>query len=560
MSRVEYNGESFDELQSYDLTNDIASMWAVKTAELEEELQEREAQNNKRIEQSKKLGELIGVLGSQGLKVSSVLGVVNPQLGLLAKQVESVGTFTVDTVNKLQELVNSLSNLGSSMQILGLSTAELEGASEVADQLNKLSTAFSDFILSTEKAITSLFDGDWTNDDKKLIEKIFKNAYTVANPISLGLVEGYVVGTGTKKELNPENDLSKLVGVNDASDILNNAIYNINSQGIMSEQSLIKLSSGLFGSFRGNGLLDSDANIYTSQILGYSNKLWNELGLTDPNQYSAMANAIGKFALTGKNSGLGNFGLGIDENYLYGYAQSLGKNYNTLSSSEQFSTAMNAFDSYINSTDEARLAMQKLGAEVRSNTTAIQSWQYLETIGGKSTEYVGADTNNFLAVNENNEDITDAIFGSEEDRKELIDANNELIQKAENIYNVLVNQNNNSIRTVDEWVKYNAELAGLDANIVNPPEYNPNTIGSLDSVIAQNSLGLNTVTESNTINRANATWTQAVDVLKNHVNTELGKVNIDINTSPLFDVMVEDKVLNWMWNVQQKAYNKRQGG
>lgn len=542
---------------------DFSGLYAGLNEELEELLEDSEQKRAYKEESYKKVGELIGSVGSQGLKISSVLGVLNPQMGALASQIENVGKFAVDTYNKLYELANSLSNLNASMQILNLDTSSLDSVSELAEDMAEINTLWSDFIYNVKKDLLPLIDGvDNIEELKAWLNPLGKISESISQEIIegiLGEVDKSVISSYINNQVDNDNVYAG---------VLEKQLRNINSQGLLSEELLNKVAVSLGSNFISKGLLTSDSNLYSADYLGMANKVANQLGITDQEQYISLIKAMQKYSTSFNNSGLSAYGLGISEEYIYGYANTHGKDFSMLSNSEQIKLADEALKAYIDASEEERIAMSQLGFELKNNTSAIQSWQYLETLGGKSSEYVGADANNFLAVNKSNEIITNELFGSVEDRQEMIDQNNELINKAEKIYNALVSEKSGA-KTVDEWVKYNAKIKGLDANIINAPS----TAGSdrsLDAVIEKNKKLLSAKSLDEMImnnaklmgidaNIINAPSTVGSGLSLDEVvekNKENMNINMDISTSPLFDIYVENKINEILLNVKQKSYQR----
>lgn len=550
----------------------LSAVWDDVREDTQNTISNAMVQSTNNAETYKRANQLISNVGSNGLKISSVIGVVNPALGELAEKIESIGKFAVDTYNKLNELADSLNNLNASMQILGLNTEELQGASELANDLNEINVIWKDFIFNVKKDLTGLYNGIDNGEE-------LRNAIAVGAGVLTGgaglvgmsaggwlsnkLLKAVGIDTNVNYGNTEEEDNKKL------SEIVEKQIVNINGQNKVSEESLTKVASSLGAGFIGRGLLTGDADIYTSSYLGIGNKIGNNLNLTDAEMLD-LYKKLGSFSTSFKNNGLSNYGLGISEESVYGYTYAnYGKDFGMLSVSEQIKMAEETLQKYISSSEEGRIAMDRLGTEVKNNTSAIQSWQYLETIGGKSTEYVGAGVNSFLAVDKNNKEITDAVFGNEEDRAELIRQNSELITKAENIYGVLVNQSNNGVKSIDEWVKYNSALKGIDANIVNAPSITEHKGGgmSIDEIVnkykngktVNEIIGNNLSLQGVNINIPNAPSTVGSGMSLDEViaqNQKNNTMDINVITSPLFDVQITSKITEAVYNVTKNAFNK----
>ena len=540
-----------DNINNRDLSDDIASMWAVRTAELQEELDENTNRAQKQAETQERVVKGIDETSKTGLKLSTVLKVINPELGAMAEGAEKLGKIAKETYTELNKLANELSNLSASMQLLGLDTSNLEGAVELASEMNELQVIWGNFISLVKKDLTSLYDSP-----DNLYEWLKANPIQIARGVS-------ELGQDISYDLSNETIIKSLSkNIDSSSDVLNAQTRNITGQGIMTLDELNILSSALYSGFRSQGLLNDDANYYTADILGQANKLYNEKGYTSSAQFESIAKNLGKLYTTGKTDGLSNYGIGMTDNYAYGLAYQQGKNYKQLSPSEQIQYNREAFNDYINSTEEARLAMDKLGAEVKNNTSAIQSWQYLEVIGGKSTNYVGAGVNDFLAVNKDNEIITDELFGSEEDRKELIASTQDIVTKADMIYNIMLKEKNNEVLDLSELVLKNAMESG-SALPVFAPSIDNNDPLSLDNVIRKNQ-GKLTVDEMAEYNQAisgtgtiDRSWNAAIQNLKEEIKDKTnGKIDLTVNTSPLFEILIDNKINEFMYNLQNKSFTK----
>lgn len=402
--------------------------------------QQREEINNERKLHAQRL-----LANKQGGELAKVLSVINPNLSVLGTVLDTTAGFAKQAYNALDEMSTKLSKVSASAKLLGVSIEGLEGASEMHKDILEAQTAWRAFIEEVETGIGKLYgivqqgDSIAGKDNKELLKDsmltnfgmMFAGVSTAINPLSgLGTIAGIVKQEQIYEELDKRKDKEKEVndklqdyadslgGVINADISLVKQLVNIEDNLTATQNELLGYASSGVNNLAGAGVNNEvDQNRWTSKMLGITEGIFRNMNGSV--NFDDIYDDVLSYFISGETEGLNKYGYGLTEESFYGYAHKYA-NMNLTSTKyrddKMIETRFNFFDMWTSSTDDLKESMYDLGYEVKNNTNAIQKWQMLETVSGISTDKGRSSYKDYFAVDQNGNDITDKLFGTETER------------------------------------------------------------------------------------------------------------------------------------------------
>lgn len=407
-----------------------------------EQRQEAIRQQKEELDNERKLQAQRLLANKTGGELAKILSVINPNLSVLGTVLGSTTEYAKQAYKALDEMSTKLSEVNASAKLLGVNIEGLKGASEMHKDILKAQTTWRAFIEEVEIGIGKLYGMVQQEDrvagmsNKELLKEnvmtgigaMFSGVMTTVNPLSaLGTVKGIVKQEQIIEELDKRKDKEKAInerlqeyadaigGVAGADTSLVKQLVNIEDNLTATQNELIGYASTGVTSLAGAGVNnDVDQNRWTSLMLGYTEKIFRDMeGSVGFDQiYEDVLN----YFISGKADGLNKYGYGLTDEALYGYAQTHKDMYlgggTKYRDDKMIETRFDFFKMWTSSTDELKESMYDLGYEIKNNTNALQKWQWLESIGGISTEKGSSSYSDYFAVDSDGNEITNQLYGT----------------------------------------------------------------------------------------------------------------------------------------------------